>query len=494
MAATYDGANLYWRGQGTHRVAPQLHQSNREKALARVRQLSGKNAGVVLLEGGHDTCRHNTDHEDLFRQESFFHYLFGVEEPDCCGLIEVSTGKSTLFVPKLPDEFAVWLGTIPSLDVYKSKYGVDTVLYSHDLEGEVKRLQPECVHLLEGTNSDSRALMKAPEFRDIKPELDLKHFNVVNTVLYQALCESRCTKTQEEVDLMKYVSKISSKAHVEVMKACKPGMFEYQLESVFLHSVYFNGGCRFSPYTGIIGAGKHGAFLHYGHSGAPNACEIPDNSLVLIDMGGEYHGYAADITCTFPSSGRFTEEQAAVYNAVLAAHTEVIARMKPGVSWFDMHTLAERVILQGLLEGGFVRGDVDEMMSNNLGSVFMPHGLGHLLGIDTHDVGGYGYGYPPRPERAGANKLRTARTLETGMVMTVEPGCYFNRYLLHQAFAKETLSQFLVKDKLMANIDLGGVRIEDNVLVTSDGCESFTNVPRSVKDIEEVMAGKEWTA
>ena len=116
-----------------------------------------------------------------------------------------------------------------------------------------------------------------------------------------------------------------------------------KLESIFLHNCYSKGGCRFSPYTCIVGAGEHGAFLHYGHSGAPNAGQIPESALVLCDMGGEYHGYAADITCTFPSNGKFTETQAAVYNSVLAAHTRVIEEMKPGVSWADMHALAEKV-------------------------------------------------------------------------------------------------------------------------------------------------------
>ena len=170
------------------------------------------------------------------------------------------------------------------------------------------------------------------------------------------------------------------------------------------------------------------------------------------------------------------------------AHTKVIASMKPGVSWLDMHTLAERTILSGLAAGGFLAGDLDEMMAANLGSVFMPHGLGHLIGIDTHDVGGYGPRFPPRPDRAGANRLRTARMLEQDMVITVEPGCYFNRYLLTRAFGDASHSKFLVREKLEANLNLGGVRIEDNVLITADGSESFTSVPRTVKEIEALMA------
>jgi len=377
----------------------------------------------------------------------------------------------------------VWLGTIPSLETFKSKYGVDQVLYSDTIGSELKRLEGKRVHLLEGTNSDSGVAMKAPTSFD----LDAGKHEIVVDALYEALCDSRCKKTPEEIEVMRYVSKISSDAHVEVMKACKPGMMEYQLESTFMHQCYFNGGCRFSPYTCIIGAGEHGAFLHYGHSGAPNAGQIPDNSLVLCDMGGEYHGYAADITCTFPSSGKFTEEQKIVYNAVLAAHTRVISEMKPGVSWLDMHTLAEMTILEGLLAGNFLKGDVEKMMQNNLGSVFMPHGLGHLIGIDTHDVGGYGAKHPARPNRAGANKLRTARALEEGMVITVEPGCYFNRYLLNKAFSDDNISEFLNREKLEANMELGGVRIEDNVLITADGRESFTKVPRTVEEIEATM-------
>ena len=234
MAATYEGKHLgalYWRGNATHRVPQQLHRSNRELAMRKVAQISGTNAGLVLVQSGHDEVRHNTDHEHLFRQESFFHYLFGVEEPDCCGVIDVSTGKATLFVPKLPEEHAVWLGTIPTLDVFKSKYGVDDVLYSdsESIVKEIKRLEPECIHLLSGENTDSGLRMSPPSLQGLGLQA-LEDFKIETETLYQALCESRCKKNPEEVELMRYVSKISSRAHVEVMRACKPGMMEYQLE------------------------------------------------------------------------------------------------------------------------------------------------------------------------------------------------------------------------------------------------------------------------
>ena len=488
-AATWiEGGPVFQRGPGTFPVPQRLHDANRKQALRRLREVASTNEGLVLLKGGKgDLVRHSTDHEELFRQESFFHYLFGVEESDCLGTIDVSSGKAALFVPKLPESHAVWMGDIPDLETFRSKYGVDDVHYIDDLEAEVARQNPPRIFLLEGANTDSGLPITAP-----KDEACLKSFPIESASLHRALVESRALKTDPEIEVMRYVSRVSSEAHVKVLKECKVGMMEYQLESVFLHHCYYSGGCRFSSYTSIVGSGPHGAFLHYGHSGAPNAGVIGDSQLVLCDMGAEYHGYAADITCTFPSGGKFTDVQAAVYNAVLSSHVAVMAAMKPGVSWLAMHELAERHILTGLKDADFLKGSVDDMMRDNLGATFMPHGLGHLIGIDTHDVGGYGYGFPERPARSGADRLRTARLLEERMMITLEPGCYFNRYLLLKAFEDPKLSQYTNEAKLRAHMDLGGVRIEDNILITTDGCESFTSVPRTVEEVEKVMAGGSW--
>lgn len=159
------------------------------------------------------------------------------------------------------------------------------------------------------------------------------------------------------------------------------------------------------------------------------SCYIIHNVLFtsrsLFDMGGNYYGYAADITCSFPANGKFTEDQKLIYNAVLKARDAVIATAKPGVAWTDMHLLANRVMLTSLKEGGLLVGDVEEMVRAGLNEVFQPHGLGHLLGLDVHDVGGYLTGHPERSKQAGVRKLRTARTLLAGMVLTIEPGCYF---------------------------------------------------------------------
>jgi Xaa-Pro dipeptidase len=195
---------------------------------------------------------------------------------------------------------------------------------------------------------------------------------------------------------------------------------------------------------------------------------------------------------TFPVDGRFTPLQAGVYGAVLSAQRAVLAAAAPGVAWPEMHVLAERHILAGLREAGLLRGDVEAMLAAGLGGTFMPHGVGHLLGLDTHDVGGYPAGAPPRPEGPGRSRLRTARLLEPRMVLTVEPGCYFNDYLLDKAEADASLSPFLVPSALAACRGMGGVRLEDNVVVTDTGVESLTRVPRDIADVERVMAGAAW--
>jgi len=239
--------------------------------------------------------------------------------------------------------------------------------------------------------------------------------------------------------------------------------------------------------------------------------------MCLFDMGSEYTCYGSDVTTSFPANGRFTPDQRMVYEAVLAAQLAVMDAIKPGVQWLDMHHLANRVLLTHLKAGGLLVGEVDDMMAANLGGVFMPHGLGHMLGIDTHDVGGvpegewcgtalHRHNLPPpspcphprrwhpcagttRPTAAGVRSLRLLRPLAAGMYITVEPGCYFNDWCIAGALANPVQAAFIVREVLERFRGFGGVRIEDDVLVTETGCLNFTHAPRTVEDIEAVMAG-----
>jgi len=262
------------------------------------------------------------------------------------------------------------------------------------------------------------------------------------------------------------------------------------MESLFLHEVYCKGGCRQVSYVCICCSGPNGSILHYGHSGAPNQRVIQEGDMALFDMGAEYHGYCSDITCSFPINGKFTIDQRSIYEIVLKAHDTVISTMKPGTLWTDMHRLAERVILEELIKKGLLKNEpLDNMLKVHLGSYFMPHGLGHLLGCDTHDVGGYPQGVE-RIQEPGIKKLRTGRVLKEGMFITVEPGVYFIPVLLKDLFEKPELNRFIVKEKLEKFVKFGGIRIESNIIVTKYGAENITNVPRSVEDIESWMTKK----
>ena len=234
--------------------------------------------------------------------------------------------------------------------------------------------------------------------------------------------------------------------------------------------------------------------MHYGHAGRPNNRLLEDGDIALLDMGAEYHCYASDITCSFPINGHFSDDQLLIYEAVLAAQVAVISKMRPGVSWPDMHRTAERTILQHLQKGGILKanGSIDDMIDADLGATFMPVGLGHLIGLDTHDVGGYAVGTPNRSERPGLSKLRTARTLAEGMVLTVEPGCYFIDTLMDMALSNPNQKKFINVERFEEFRGFGGVRLEDGLLVTKDGCKNLTLCPRAASEVLDVMRGGKW--
>jgi len=203
------------------------------------------------------------------------------------------------------------------------------------------------------------------------------------------------------------------------------------------------------------------------------------------------------VTTSWPVNGKFTEKQANIYNLVLKASRAVFSELRPGTDWVGMHRLAERIILGGLVDLGCLTGDVDEMMEKRIGFLFMPHGLGHLIGLDTHDVGGYLPSTPERAKQPGLKNLRTARIIDEGLCLTIEPGCYFRDFLLDGELPKEFYNFDLkyVNREVIRDYqkEIHGVRIEDVVLITADGNENLSyDIPRSVEQIEKCMAGEEW--
>nr|XP_058900373.1 xaa-Pro dipeptidase isoform X2 [Kogia breviceps] len=451
----------FWLGNETLKVPLALFALNRRRLCERLRKNPAVQAGsVVVLQGGEETQRYCTDTGVLFRQESFFHWAFGVTEPGCYGMMDVDTGMSTLFVPRFPPSHATWMGKIHSKEHFKEKYAVDDVQYTDEIASVLTSRSPSVLLTLRGVNTDSGSICREASFEGISK------FNVNNTILHPEIVECRVFKTDMELEVLRYTNKISSEAHQEVMKAVKVGMKEYEMESLFEHYCFSRGGMRHSSYTCICGS--------------------------VFDMGGEYYCFASDITCSFPANGKFTPDQKAIYEAVLRSCRAIMNTMKPGVWWPDMHRLADRIHLEELTHIGVLTGNVDAMVQAHLGAVFMPHGLGHFMGIDVHDVGGYPEGVD-RVDEPGLRHLRTARHLEPGMVLTVEPGIYFIDHLLDEALADPARACFFNREVLRRFRGFGGVRIEEDVVVTDSGMELLTCVPRTVEEVEECMAGRDKT-
>jgi Xaa-Pro dipeptidase len=473
-------------GPETLRIPMSLHAEARQRLLERLRRHGAPAGAVVLLQGGQQQSEYDTDRELLFMQESFFQYLFGVKEAGFYGAIELGSGRATLFMPRLPESWGVWMGRIQPPAHFLEHYAVDEVCYADEIAQVLGRLRPEVLLLLQGRNTDSDLVARPAHFDGIEG------FATDLTTLHPHLVECRVVKSEGELRVLRWVNEISSAAHVQVMRACRPGIPEYELEALFLHEVYAKGGCRFTAYTSICGCGPNSAVLHYGHQGAPNDRVLRKGDLFLDDSGAEYHGYSSDITCTYPVDGRFTDDQKGVYEAVLAANRAVQAAMRPGVPWPDMHRLAERVIAERLREMGLVRGSTDELMARHVPALFMPHGLGHFMGLDVHDPGGYLEG-TSRIDEPGIRSLRTVRPLQAGMVITVEPGIYFIDPVLEPALADPATARLLVPEVLARFRSFGGVRIEDDVVVTATGALNLTRVPREVGEVEGVMAGGAWS-
>ncbi|CAD5228347.1 unnamed protein product [Bursaphelenchus xylophilus] len=465
-------------------ISSDLFKENRQRLVDAFRE--APKGSFAVLEGGHDPHRYNTDMQsEPFRQESYFYWAFGVTEPDFFGIIDLHSGRSVLLPPKLPKDYAIWQGSVKPESYFKDKYDVEEVIFNepHTISTWLQTNNATTIYVLKAYNTDSHQVLEPAKFQGIEA------FEIDDENLFFGMAELRVLKTDKELELIKYACKIGSDAHKELMKNIKPGKsYQYQMESLFQHESYSTGACRHVAYTCIAASGADGAVLHYGHAGAPNDHLIKDGDLCLFDMGPEYGCYTSDVTCTFPANGKFTEKQKLIYTAVLEATRAVFKAAKPGVRWTDMHLLAEKILLQHLVRAEILIGDVDEMLEKRVCAVFFPCGLGHFMGLDIHDVGGYLGDAIPTSKLNGLKSLRTTRTLKERMVITIEPGIYFIDTLLDEALTNPEISHFFNKEVLKQYRGFGGVRIEDDVVIWASGNECLNDVPRTIDEIEKFMA------
>lgn len=421
---------------------------------------------LIYLKGASISYRFNTDHELAFRQESNFIYLTGVHEPDFACLIDLESGEYSLFSPKRDTKYAVWNGFITPQETYKQRYEPDAMYFDEDLESVIKKKNPTMIYCLNASQAEPIQKMG---------------FSVNTDSLLAALTECRVHKSPWEAEQMREAGRLTSLAHRAVMQFVKPGQKEYQLKAVF-EGTGAKENVFQQAFQGIYAAGKNASVLHY----MERESELKNGEMILVDAGLEYNGYAGDVTRTFPVNGKFTDAQAQVYQTCLDAHLIAIENCKPGMPTEELHLLAAKTILSGLKKMNLVYGEIEELMDANVFALFFPHGLGHFLGIDTHDVGGYKKGVEPI-QRPGIQYLRARRTLEPGMVMTIEPGVYFIEALLVPAFSDVNYSKYLNQDELKKWLNFGGIRIEDDILITENGYENLTDVPKMISEIESFM-------
>ncbi len=444
-----------------------MHNQHREKLFS---LFDDNQNGVVFIQGAETMYRYDTDYEFPFRQESNFWYLTGVNEAECSLVLDLKKEEYHLFVPERDAQYAVWHGYVKTKEQYLEEYQPDHLHYRNDILKVLNELKPETVYCID----DEQA-----EFVE-----DLNRgFNVETEALVDALTYCRVLKTDWELDQLREACRVNDLAYLEVMKSIKPGMYEYEMKAIF-NKVQIENGLMQDAYNGIFASGVNASILHY----VVNNSMIKDGDLFLMDSGFECNGYASDYTRTFPANGKYTDVQKGIYNSVLAGMDKVLDSIKPGVKMEDLHLLAARTMMEGLKDMGIVKGSVDDMMEENIFALFFPHGLGHFLGLDTHDVGGYPKGVD-RIERPGIKFLRARRELLPGMVVTIEPGIYFVPAVLKPAIADPEKNRFLNTEKVESLLGFGGVRIEDDIIVTDDGIENMTNVPKKAEEVEILMKG-----
>ncbi|KAF2836142.1 putative Xaa-Pro aminopeptidase pepP [Patellaria atrata CBS 101060] len=427
---------------------------------------NGGTEGVIYLEAQKTRMLEDNDSAAPFRQRRYFFYLSGCELPDSFLTYDMKEEKLTLLIPPVDPEEVVWSGFPVMVQDAFAKYDVDDVKTTPGLNSHLATYSGK-VYAIENQVSDQTTFLSfsSTDFTTIKTAIE----------------ECRVVKTDYELELMKHAAEVSVEAHIEVMKAVKFAHNEQDLEAIFIKSC-IERGCREQAYHQIIASGKAAATLHYVHNDKPLGGKLN----LLIDAGAESSCYAADITRCYPIKGKFTPESKSIYNLVLRMQEECMAMIKEGVLWEDVHVRAHRVAIDGLLQLKILVGDTDEIFEARTSVAFFPHGLGHYLGMDTHDTGGHANYNDPDPM---FRYLRTRGELPYHSMITVEPGIYFCEFIIKPYLHDDKHSKFINTDVLEDYWEVGGVRIEDDVLVTRDGCDNLTaNCPKTVEELERIVS------
>ncbi|KAI7858853.1 peptidase M24, structural domain-containing protein [Circinella umbellata] len=453
---------------------------------------------IIFLSGAVDSVREGTDVELEFRQLSDFYYLTGVDEPGFCVMIDLQTHLVYLIPPTVIESETIWKGKPDTSSELLQKYDADYILEEKELSDIIFQQDYRKVHVLDtffssynnSSNSSSnffKRILLQGESKLLQQQLQFDTYT-----LRLAINEARLTKFPYEIDMIRQATTVSSHAHMALWQHRHSCTTEAQLAAYFRWTCACSGLDR-QAYIPIVASGPRASTLHYTKNNMPlptGQQEGVEHALVLVDAGAEYRYYGSDITRTFPVSGKFSPEAKTIYNIVLAMQEAVLARLSAGVYWSDMEDLAVQILCNKLTQIGILIGDQDELIRLGIPYAFYFHSLGHSVGLDVHDVGGRTAHHSSDKEdhKLEYSTFMVDRPLEPNMVITVEPGLYFNDAYIRIWSQYPGFAKYFNMKQLQRYYPVGGVRIEDSVLITSTGYENLTIAPKQPEEIEAVMA------
>ena len=444
-------------------------------------------SGIILLFGNNESpVNYPNNGYYPFRQDSTFRYYFGLERDGLVGVIDIENDSEILIGDDIDIDDIIWYGSVNSVSDLAASCGMKK-------SAPMKQLQIICnealklkrpIHFLPPYRHDNK--LQIFDLLGIHPNQQKESASVE---LIKAVVKMRSTKEQQEIEEIDQACSIGYKMHTTAMRLTKPGLTEKYVGGM-VNGVANAYGSMVSFATIFT---QHGEIMH----GTPSWNKLEDGRLALCDCGAENrNGYCSDNTRTYPVNGKFTQKQLEIYKIVEECHDYALELSKPGIRYYDVHMGVCRLMTERLKELGLMKGDVDEAVKAGAHALFLPHGLGHMMGMDVHDMEGLGQNYVGFDDdiqpstQFGTNCLRMGRKLEKGFVVTDEPGIYFIPALIDDWRAKGLHQDFINYDKVEGYKDFGGIRIEDDILITDNGCRFLgeERIPYHPKDVEEYMS------
>lgn len=447
-------------------------------------------SGIALFPGNEDAAFNYPANQYHFRQDSHFLYFFGLDHPGFSGVIDVDNDKEYIFGNDFDIEDIIWMGVQPKVADLASEVGINNTAPMNDL-----------ATFLSGAVNSGRKIHFLPTYRgetviQLSALLDKSNDEIKNGAsveLIKAVVKLKEIKDQYEIAEIDKAVDIAWLMHTTSMKMAMPGMVEQEIAGTIEGISLALGG----PVSFPIILSMEGQTLHNHYHG--NVLE--KGRMMVTDAGAETQlHYASDITRTVPVGGKFNSRQTEIYQIVLDTNMKAIEAIKPGIPYRDIHFLAARVIVDGLKQAGLMKGDAEAAVAAGAHTLFMPHGLGHMMGMDVHDMEGLGENYVgydetvSRSDQFGTAYLRLAKALEPGFVLTVEPGIYFIPALIDKFRNEGRFMDFINYNKVETYKNFGGIRIEDDVLVTADGNRVLGKpIPKTIEEVEKTMSEpREW--